>query len=70
MGWILVQPADNEEYIRATKLLLETGECLFDLTRNSARLQPTGFGSRCCLPKKRNYHSFVGEGACGRWAIS
>ena len=45
MGWIFMQPADNEESIRATTPLLETGECLFDLTRGAARLQPTGFGS-------------------------
>ena len=70
MGWILMQPADDEESIKATKLLRETGECLFDLTRGGARLRPTGFGSRCCVPKEKKYHSFVGEAACGRWAIS
>ena len=69
MGWIMMQPADDDESIAATKILLETGECLFDLTKNGARLRPTGFGSRACLPQESKYHSFVGEAACGRWAI-
>ena len=51
MGCILMQPADDEESIKTTKLLWETGKCLFDLTRGGARLRQTGFGSRCCLPK-------------------
>ena len=65
MGSILMQPADEEESIRATKLLQETGECLFDLTRGGACLRPTSFGSRCCVLKEKNYHSFLGEAACG-----
>jgi len=70
MGWIMMQPADDAESTAATTLLLKTGECKFDLTKGGARLRPTGFGSRCCLPQERKYHSFVGEAACGRWAIS
>ena len=69
MGWILMQPADDEESIKATKLLKETGECKFDLTMNGARLKPIFFGSRSCNDMERKYHSFTGEGACGRWAI-
>ena len=61
-----MQPADDEDSIAATKVLLTTGECLFDLTKNGARLHPTGFGSRACLPQESKYHSFVGEAACGR----
>ena len=69
MGWILMQPADDEESIAATKLLKETGECKFDLCMNGARLKPIFFGSRSCNDMERKYHSFTGEGACGRWAI-
>ena len=50
MGWIMMQPADDDESVAATKIVLETGECIFDLTKNGARLRPTGFGSRACLP--------------------
>jgi len=38
MGWIIMQPADDKESIRSTKILLDTGECIFDLTRGEARL--------------------------------
>ena len=69
MGWILMQPADDEESLKATKLLKETGECKFDLSMNGARLKPIFFGSRSCNEMERKYHSFTGEGACGRWAI-
>ena len=31
MGWILMQPADNAESVRATKHLISTGDCLFDV---------------------------------------
>ena len=64
-----MQPADDDESIAATKVLLETGECTFDLTRGGARLRPTGFGSRSCTLQESKYHSFIGEAACGRWAI-
>ena len=46
MGWIMMQPADDEESVAATALLLSTGECKFDLTKIGARLRPTGFSSR------------------------
>ena len=69
MGWIMMQPADDDESVAATKILLETGECLFDLAKKGARLRPIGFGSHACLPQERKYHSFVGEVACGRWEI-
>ena len=70
MGWILMQPADDEESVHTTKILLETGECLFNLTQGGARLHPTGFGSRYCLPKETKYYYFEGEAACGWWTIS
>ena len=69
MGWIMMQPANNAESIRATEILRKTRECLFGLTRNVARFRPTGFGFRCCLEQENKYHSFVGEAACGCWAI-
>ena len=33
MGWILMQPADDDESIKAMKKLLTTGVCLFDLSK-------------------------------------
>ena len=68
-GWVLMQPADDAKSIVASKLLLKTGECLFGLTKGGAQLRSTGFGSRSCIPQESKYHSFVGETACGRWAI-
>ena len=65
MSWIMIQPADNNESIAAINLLLETGECNFDITRGGARLRPTGFESRSYLSQENKYHSFVGEASCG-----
>ena len=69
MGWILMQPTDDEISTMATKLLLDTGECSFDLTKSGACLRPTGFGSRSCTLQEIKYHAFIGEAACGRWSI-
>ena len=49
MDWIMMQPDNDKESIDATKLLLETGECNFDITRRGVRLRPTNFGSRSYL---------------------
>ena len=70
MGWILMQPHNDEESINAVQLLLKGDNCLFDLTPEGARLRPIAFGSRACTPMEAKLHSFVGETACGRWAIS
>ena len=70
MAWILMQPDDSEASIAATKVLLETGINQFDVTMDGPRLVPVRFGSRACLDKEKWFHSFVGEGACGRWGIS
>ena len=40
------------------------------MLKSGARLRPIGFGLRCCLSQECRYHSFIGEAACGRWAIS
>ena len=66
MGWILMQPADDEESVAASKILLTTGECLFDLSKNGARLKPIAFGSRSCTLVEKSFHSFTGEAASGR----
>ena len=65
MGWILIQPADDEESTKVATILKETGKCLFDLTKNGARLKPVAFGSRSCNANEVKIHSFTGEGACG-----
>ena len=46
MGYILLQPDNSVETVVATKLLLETGECLFDLLPTSPRLRAVTFNSR------------------------
>ena len=69
MGWILMQPVDDEKSTRAATTLKETGKCLFDLTKNGARLKPVAFGLQGCNTNEVNFHSFTGEGAYGRWAI-
>jgi hypothetical protein len=69
-GSIIMQPDDSPASLAATKKLRETGHCDFDLTLGGARLRPVKFDSRKCTEQERHFHSFVGEAACGRWAIS
>jgi hypothetical protein len=69
-GSILMQPDDSPASVAATKKLAKTGICDFDLTLTGARLRPVRFDSRKCTEQERHFHSFVGEAACGRWAIS
>ena len=70
MGYILMQPDDSSDSIAAVKNLVDTGECLFDLSLDGPRLRPVLFGSRSNLPYESDYHSFVGEITCGRWSIT
>ena len=69
MGWILMQPANDDESKKAAENLRVTGKNLFELSKNDARLQPIAFGSRSCSDNERSFHSFTGAAACGRWAI-
>ena len=70
MGFILCQPDNSKESVEAIKKLEENQECLFDLSSDGVRLQPLAFGSKSCTEAESHFHSFVGEVACGRWAIS
>ena len=69
MGWIFMQPAKNDKSKRAMRTLWETIECLFDLSKNGARLKPIAFGSRLCTDFERKYHLFVGETVYVIWEI-
>ena len=66
MGWILMQPAQDKISKDAVKLLETTGECIFDISTDGARLKPITFGSRSCTIMESKLHSFTGEAACGR----
>ena len=69
MDWILMQPANENESQAASKKLLASVECLFDLSKHGARLKPITFGSRSCTLVERRFHSFTGEAASGRRSI-
>ena len=70
MGYILLQPDDSKEANDASIKLPETGECDFDMSLKGPRLRPVCFNSRSNKLYETNYHSFIGETACGRWAIA
>ena len=70
MRYILMQPDNCSESIQALAILEESGDCTFELSLKGPRLHPVLFGSRSNLPYEMNYHSFVGEIACGRWSIA
>ena len=61
-----MQPADDYDSLKAAAHLAKNRICLFELSKNGARLKLIAFGSRSCNDNKK--HSFTGEGACG-WAI-
>ena len=67
MGYILMHPDDSPDSLAAITHMAVTGKCLFDISLDGPRLRPVLFGSRANLSYERNYHSFVGEVACGRW---
>ena len=69
MSYILMQPADDIEAQKATDLLKQGGENLFDTLMNGARLRPVRFGARRCRDVERKYHSFTGEAVSGRWGM-
>ena len=63
--------ADNtSQSVAVVQLLKGKDECASDLSLDGLRLRPVLFGSRFNQSFERHYHSFVGEIACGRWAIS
>ena len=65
-----MQPDNSPESLAALLYLESTGECIFDCKHSVPRLIPIIFNSRTNLDHEKDYHSFVGERACGRWAIS
>ena len=70
IGWILIQPADDSKSTKATKVLLNSGECTLNLSKDGDRLHIVRFESRACTDFECKYHSFVGETATDRWTIS
>ena len=65
-----MKPNDLSDSVTEIKHLATTGECLFNMSLDGPRLRPVIFGSRANLSYDHNYHSFVGEVACGRWSIT
>ena len=54
-----MQPSNDAKSLAAVKLLRETGECKFDVSKNGAQLKPVAFGSRSGGSNERYFHSFV-----------
>ena len=65
-----MQYTNNDESQPASKKLLNSGECLFDLLKNGTRLNTVAFDSRSCILVERHFHSFTEEAASDRWYIS
>ena len=70
MGFILMQPADDDASRAALETLRTTGVVEFDTLMSGGRLQPVRFGSRRCSDRESHFHSFTGEIAAFRWAIA
>lgn len=63
MGAVLCQAEDPGEATGDPK------ECPYDKTLTGLRLQPVAFIAHRCKGRERDYHSYWGEAACGRWAM-
>ena len=48
-----MQPANDDESVKAAQHLRKTGIFLFDLSLQGARLKPIAFGSRSCNPNEK-----------------
>ena len=70
IGFIIMKPNNDDVSTVSLSFLKSTGENNFDKVIDGPRLQPILFGSRKCTESESHYHSFVGEVATGRWAIS
>ena len=66
MGYILVQPDNVLESIATIKYLEYTGEYLFGLTLSDPHFMSVLFNSCSNFGHEKDYHSFVGDIACGR----
>ena len=69
MGAVLLQADTTEEAEESMRKEMEGEKCDFDKTMSKPRLRTIAFISRICKGKERDYHSFVGEAATGRWAM-
>ena len=65
-----MQDDEYPQSVVALTLLEDTSERTFDLSLDGPRLRPVYFGSRSNQNFEVQYHSFVGEVACGRLANS
>ena len=65
-----MQPDDSPISLAVMKDLTATGECQFDPSLDVPILRLVLFGSCSNLHYESNYHSFVGEVACGHWSIT
>ena len=68
MGCILLQSDNSPKALAAISHFESTSECHFDYTRSGSRLTPIIFNSRANLDHKQEYHSFVSDIVCSRWA--
>ena len=66
MGYILMQPDNAPESIATIKYLESTGEYLFGLTLSDPHFMSVLFNSCSNFGHEKDYHSFVGDIACGR----
>ena len=55
MGWILMQPANNDESVAAAIHLNTTGNCLFDFSVGGNCLKIISFGSRGCNDNEKTF---------------
>ena len=61
-----MQLNDTFNSVTAIRYLALAGGCMFDLSLDEPRLRPVLFGPYSNMTYERNYHSFIGEVACGR----
>ena len=69
MGYVLCQPGNDEQSLKAMIEEDAGAKCKFDLCLSKLRLHPICFGSRKCIHNEKLFHSFIGEATAAAWAI-
>jgi hypothetical protein len=69
MAAVVLQPECDAQAEGGIIRELEGSKCEFNLTLFGLRLQPIAFYSRRCTGTEKDYPSYVGEAATGRWAM-
>lgn len=69
-GYCAAQPSNDEASLAAMRREMAGGECKFLLKESQLTLHPVTFGCRRTRGNETRFHSHIGKGFAGNWAIN